>query len=350
VKSKKLQLHIRKEVFSHCFFTFHFPLFTLLAIFAAKSIPLNSISMPHLSVVIPVYKTSATLGRCIDSILAQTFGDWEAIIVDDGSADECASMCDSYATQDSRISVIHKANGGLSDARNAGTEVAKGDWITYVDSDDYIAADTFQAIIDAAESEDEVEVIEYPAIVKQGHQSEHRLDFNDELYPDIKTYWLETRAYLHTYACNKAVRCYLAKSTEFPVGKKFEDSWWFPQVLSKDPQVMTISGGCYFYTWNDHGITATADGRDILSLLSAGIHASETLGIPVSSNDASSWYLSLLNTQIDVCRQLHTTPILPARRLPLSAATSWSERMKITILNTLGINALCRIMRMMPQR
>ncbi len=306
--------------------------------------------MPQLSVIIPVYKTSATLGRCIDSILAQTFDDWEAILVDDGSPDDCPSICDDYAAQDHRITVIHKANGGLSDARNAGMKVAKGDWITFVDSDDYISADTFQSIINAAESEDEVEVIEYPIDVKDGQPSGYSLVFADTLYPDINTYWLETHAYQHTYACNKALRSYIAKNAEFPVGKKFEDSWWLPQVLSTDPQVMTISGGRYFYTSNDTGITSTASGHDTLSLLNAGIQASHMLGISLDGTDAAPWYLSLLNTQIDVCRQLHTKPILPTRRLPLSTATTAAARIKILMLNALGINALCRIMRMMPRR
>lgn len=95
--------------------------------------------MPTLSIIVPVYKVEPYLHRCVDSILAQTFTDFELILVDDGSPDNCGAICDEYAAKDSRILVIHKENGGLSDARNAGLDIAKGEYIGFVDSDDYIS-------------------------------------------------------------------------------------------------------------------------------------------------------------------------------------------------------------------
>lgn len=92
-----------------------------------------------ISVIVPVYKVEKYLRRCIDSIIAQSYDNLEIILVDDGSPDECGRICDEYASADSRIKVIHKENGGLSDARNSGTEMACGEYITFVDSDDYIA-------------------------------------------------------------------------------------------------------------------------------------------------------------------------------------------------------------------
>ena len=94
--------------------------------------------MPKISVIVPVYNVEKCLGRCIDSILNQTFGDFELILVNDGSKDNSGKMCDKYAQQDSRIIVIHKENGGVSTARNAGINRASGDYIMFVDSDDYI--------------------------------------------------------------------------------------------------------------------------------------------------------------------------------------------------------------------
>lgn len=94
--------------------------------------------MPEISVIVPIYKAEAYLHRCVDSILAQTFTDFELILVDDGSPDRCGVICDEYAQKDSRVRVIHKPNGGVSSARNAGIDAAKGNYITFVDSDDYV--------------------------------------------------------------------------------------------------------------------------------------------------------------------------------------------------------------------
>ena len=94
--------------------------------------------MPLISVIVPVYNVEPYLDRCVRSILAQSYADWELILVDDGSPDRCPEMCDAYATKDKRIKVVHKSNGGLSDARNHGLNVATGDYVLFVDSDDYI--------------------------------------------------------------------------------------------------------------------------------------------------------------------------------------------------------------------
>ena len=111
-----------------------------------------------LSIIVPVYRVAATLRRCVDSIISQTFTDWELILVDDGSPDECGAICDEYAGKDSRIRVIHKANGGLSDARNAGMKVAEGEFVTFVDSDDYIRQDTYEQVMKMASEEEDLGV------------------------------------------------------------------------------------------------------------------------------------------------------------------------------------------------
>ena len=95
-------------------------------------------STVFISVIVPIYKVEKYLHRCIDSVLAQTFTDFELILVDDGSPDNCGKICDEYAEKDERIHVIHKENGGLSSARNAGLDIATGDYIVFIDSDDYV--------------------------------------------------------------------------------------------------------------------------------------------------------------------------------------------------------------------
>ena len=299
-----------------------------------------------ITVIVPVYNTADTLARCVDSIIAQSYSDWEVILIDDGSPDGAPAMCDDYQAADPRIRVLHKPNGGLSDARNAGIDMARGEWITFVDSDDYLSSDTLQTISDTADDNDETELIEYPATLRWGHNTcQQELGMTRTTYHDSSTYWFETQAYTHTYACNKAFRRELLKDIQFPCGKKFEDSWWLPQVLVQNPCITTTDRGHYYYTWNPQGITATASGEDMLSLLEAQINAAQVMHIDLKSAEASAWYMHLLNIQIHVSRQLRQRPILPPRHLPYSAAHTAAERIKVILLNTLGLNALCKIMR-----
>ena len=99
--------------------------------------------MPKISVIIPVYNVSQYLHRCVDSVINQTYSDLEIILVDDGSPDDCPIICDEYSKKDARVKVIHKPNGGLSSARNAGLDIATGEYVGFVDSDDWIEEDTF---------------------------------------------------------------------------------------------------------------------------------------------------------------------------------------------------------------
>lgn len=101
-----------------------------------------------ISIIVPVYKVEDTLDRCVKSITQQTYQNIEIILVDDGSPDRCPEMCDEYVLRDNRISVIHKENGGLSDARNTGLRAANGDYVMYVDSDDYIETDACKRLLD----------------------------------------------------------------------------------------------------------------------------------------------------------------------------------------------------------
>ncbi len=114
----------------------------------------NSIDDVSISIIVPIYNVEKELPRCVESLIGQTHKNLEIILVDDGSPDNCPAMCDEYAKKDSRIRVIHKENGGLSDARNAGILAATGKWLLYVDSDDYIEADSCEKLLSVAERED----------------------------------------------------------------------------------------------------------------------------------------------------------------------------------------------------
>ena len=108
-------------------------------------------NFPKISVIVPVYNTEKYLHRCIDSVLAQTYKDFELLLIDDGSKDSSGTICDEYAAQDTRVRVFHKENGGVSSARNAGLAIASGDWIMHLDGDDWIEPDMLERLIQKGE-------------------------------------------------------------------------------------------------------------------------------------------------------------------------------------------------------
>ena len=200
-----------------------------------------------LSIIIPVYQVEQTLRRCIDSVLSQSFSDWEMILVDDGSTDESPKICDEYVKNYDKIHVIHKQNGGLSDARNVGIEHAKGTYITFVDSDDYLGDDTLKKVMRLMEIHPDYDILEYPIYEHFTlMDNEHQLLFDNHEYTDIKEYWHEEKAYTHTYACNKIYRKELFRNVRFPVGKLFEDVYTFPLLLKEAKMVATTAQGMYF--------------------------------------------------------------------------------------------------------
>ena len=159
-----------------------------------------------LSVIVPIYKVEDTLDRCIESIVAQRCSGMEIILVDDGSPDRCPAMCDEWALRDRRIRVIHKENGGLSDARNAGIDAAQGEFLTFVDSDDYLSPHTYQPLIGFLEAHEGVDFVEFPVQEHEGSGKQHLLTFEETVYTDIRHYWHQTEGWRHTYAWNKIYR------------------------------------------------------------------------------------------------------------------------------------------------
>ena len=211
-----------------------------------------------LSIIIPVYCVENTLDRCVKSIVGQSYHDIEVILVDDGSPDHCPEMCDSWAQKDERIRVIHQNNGGLSDARNVGIDASRGEWLTFVDSDDYIEEGTLEQVMAATADND---LVEYPVERFCGSPQESLLTFEPKVYKDMSDYWLNGQAYEHSYVWNKIYRKELFNQIRFPKGQVFEDIQTLPLLLQKAHRVATIPHGLYHYCWNESGITATANGQ-----------------------------------------------------------------------------------------
>lgn len=167
---------------------------------------------PQISVIVPIYKAEAYLHRCVDSLLAQTFRDYEILLIDDGSPDGSGAICDAYARQDGRVRVFHKENGGASDARNVGIEYAKGEWITFVDSDDWVEEKMFSTILSYPKT-DEVDLIYYSfllegdkdqlAYIKSGELAYYFCNTPDTL---VKQCYELERKTLFGWTCNKFFR------------------------------------------------------------------------------------------------------------------------------------------------
>lgn len=278
-----------------------------------------------LSVIIPVYRVESTLHRCVESVLKQHVSDMEIILVDDGSPDQCPQLCDEWAQRDQRILVIHKTNGGLSDARNAGIEKATGDYITFVDSDDYLAPDTYAPLLEMICDND---ILEYSIA--------DRLQLNDNTYEDINEYWLKEKAYTHTYACNKIFKRSLFEEVRFPKGRVFEDVYTLPLLLAKTKKIATTHLGSYHYCWNPEGITGSADGSALKQLLEAHLAGK----MPIDD----CYYMYLVNIQIDVWERLGETIILP-QRLVKTDTLPTSKKLKAIVINIFGIKTLCRIIK-----
>lgn len=204
---------------------------------------------PLISVIVPIYNVEKYLARCVDSIVNQTYKNLEIILVDDGSPDRCPQMCDDYAEKDSRIKVVHKKNGGLSDARNAGMAVATGEYISFIDSDDYVSDDFFECLLDVMNKENS-DIAEC-SVVKL--YEDNRFDeFSDDL--SVKTYdtqdamsALIAENPFHQHVWNKLYKTELIKDIPYAVGKLNEDEFWTYQVFGRANKVSKLNKTMYYY-------------------------------------------------------------------------------------------------------
>lgn len=293
-----------------------------------------------LSVVVPVYGVEATLDRCVTSILSQDVSDMEVILVDDGSPDACPAMCDAWAHDEPRVSVIHRANGGLSAARNSALDVVRGRYVAFVDSDDRLEPGTLQPLVSILEGDARCDMLEFPMrrVLPDGavvtlSQGEHR-------YDEPLRYWVEGRCYAHSYVCNKVFRRSAIGATRFEEGRAFEDVRFVPQILRRARTVMTTDVGAYVYDYRADSITATADARAMRDLLEG--HLSVMFGDVERHRGYADYYMHVVNIQIVDYEMSRERPLLPPRRVDMGQV-SRCFRLKAICLRLFGLYALCRI-------
>lgn len=211
-----------------------------------------------LSIIVPVYKVRRHLQKCIESILQQTYTDYELILVDDGSPDNCGAICDRYAQECDKVRVIHKKNGGLSSARNAGIAVAKGEYITFVDGDDTVASGTYYYNMHILLSNPDIDILEYPINKYYESPRSEIISFKPEkVCGNVFADWVRRKGYNHCFACNKIYRADMFMFVRFPEGEVFEDILITPQLFEGSENVYYSDCGFYYYYDHPESISNT---------------------------------------------------------------------------------------------
>lgn len=215
-----------------------------------------------ISVIVPIYQVEQFLPRCIDSIRNQTYQELEIILVDDGSPDRCGEICDEYAKKDNRIRVIHKANGGLSDARNAGIQEAKGNYFSFVDSDDLIHPQMLEQLHNmVVQKKAQIAICHY-AYLEEGEEA----DFSKTI-PSMQDRWRmvsqreaqelyfdKQQRVVYTVAWNKLYSAELFADIQYPKGKVHEDEFTTFKLLYAAKGIVVTDDVYYYYLVRSNSI------------------------------------------------------------------------------------------------
>ncbi|MGO4496758.1 glycosyltransferase family 2 protein [Paenibacillus sp. 2RAB27] len=224
--------------------------------------------LPKVSVVVPIYKVEKYLSRCVESIMNQSYSNLQIILVDDGSPDRCGEMAECYAKADPRIQVVHKENGGLSDARNAGIEYVTGEYTLFVDSDDWLEKEMVEEMVNKS--------IHYKADIVQ---TAFYYAFDDHLLVDNRHYsstcnpiLLDNKLLMFELVINEKVKNFawgklyktnLVKDIPFKKGVLFEDVYWAHQVMHRVHNYVILHQPMYYYYQRTDSIVATYTPRNL---------------------------------------------------------------------------------------
>lgn len=272
------------------------------------------------SVIVPVYNVESYLEKCILSLVSQTYKNLEIILVDDGSTDKSSEICDEWALQDSRIRVIHKKNGGLSDARNAGLDVATGEYIAFVDSDDYIENNMISVLYEA--------LIKHQADMAIGGVSHVGVngDALDQYKVSADAVWDEQqfwRAFEQNYifcevVWNKLYQKGLFQDVRFPRGKIHEDEFVLHEIIDNCQRIATVSDVVYYYVQREDSITG--NGRSLRSFdgVEAYVKRAKYLSDKAYYKQAEQTVLWAIELYIEIVSQLSDdNDVLKKRRLKI---------------------------------
>lgn len=231
-----------------------------------------------ISIIVPIYNTERYLPKCIDSLIAQTYRNIEIILVDDGSSDNCSSICDEYAAKDSRVKVIHKPNGGASSARNAGLDIIQGELVTFVDSDDYIEPDAISKMFDAISNTNadiacmhaNLIASDYSLIKTESNNTSviSRCTSNEYIRGMCRKEKSES-------VCDKLFRASLFEKNRFEQGKLNEDFFFLSKLLFADLKIAEVDYAGYNYYQREGSITHSGFEKAIVDAVKNSIELKE---------------------------------------------------------------------------
>ena len=248
---------------------------------------------PLISVIVPVYKVEEYLPRCLDSIVGQTYRNLEIILVDDGSPDGCGAICDQYAEKDRRIRVIHQENAGVAAARNAALDSMTGEYIMFVDSDDWISEDAVQVLYDRMMQDgSDMAIGKHANVYEDGKVDDKSYDWiKDEVVSGQMV--LERMGDSFRFAAVPWGRLYRKKvytGLRYPLLVSGEDSWLYPHLLDRSVSVSSVSQLVYFYYQRDNSIIHIYNAEAQKGGLEAGLHVSRFLLNKKYFQAAHKWY------------------------------------------------------------
>lgn len=261
---------------------------------------------PLISIIVPVYNVEEYLDRCVDSIVNQTYKELEIFLVDDGSPDNCPQMCDNWAKKDNRIKVIHKENGGLSDARNAALDVATGKYVFFVDSDDAIAENAIELLLNVA-------IEKHSSVVISNYYKTFSNDFNFKKASINRIETVDSIIALEKVFCENSrweawgtlYRSELFSEIRYPFGKIYEDISTMPKILLKSEIVSFVDTTVYYYFLRQDSIMRKNECIVKYDLLDAVVEIWSTIGCIKDSHivNAQAGVLSELSSRIHVARK-----------------------------------------------
>lgn len=219
-----------------------------------------------ISIIVPVYNVEKYVRKCLDSVVGQTYEDLEILIVDDGSIDGSGAICDEYATLDERIKVFHTGNRGLSAARNLGLDNAHGEWIGFVDSDDWIEPDMYEFLLKRAK-ETGVDIVEC-GVSRDYPRKSIKCRANNSILSGKDAEIALIKDYIRTSVWNKIYRNFLFDNIRFPEGRDFEDILTTHKILS-NRTITGVEGLSYHYTQRNSSISQNHDIKNLIDYWTA---------------------------------------------------------------------------------
>lgn len=213
----------------------------------------------RLSIIVPIYNTEKYLVACLDSIINQTYKNLEIILINDGSTDGSKSICEAYASKDKRILLIDKANGGQASARNKGLNLATGDCIAFVDSDDTISKELFQENMLVLTKDPSIEVLQFPIYMNFGLENGYLRKYSKESIQSreiLYKKWIETNT-ISWLVCNKIFKKEVFKNLRFKENMVYEDNYMIADILSRIDKLFINEEGIYYYHARENSTTTS---------------------------------------------------------------------------------------------